>query len=66
MAKREMTLEETLTTFSEWLDGEGLIVGDDESGDLRTHDDLAQAFVKEWNGAPRGARLIGDGNASDA
>lgn len=60
MAQREMTLEETLQTFSEWIDTEGLIVGDDESGDDRTHEDLARDFIAHWNGSPRGARLLGD------
>lgn len=60
MTQREMTLKETLMTFSEWLDTEGLIVGDDDSGDTRTHEDLAKDFVLDWNSAPRGARLVGD------
>lgn len=33
--------------YSEWLDGQGLVVGDDASGDKRSHDELVQAFLAE-------------------
>jgi len=35
-----------LFAYSEWLDGQTLIVGDDASGDTRSHEDLVNDFLK--------------------
>ena len=42
----------TLLAYSEWLDGQGLVAGEDASGDARAHDRLAADFAKEWTGEP--------------
>lgn len=36
---------DTMLNFSEFLDSEGLIVGEDESGDERSHEDLVDDFL---------------------
>ena len=48
-----MDTHDTLLAFSEWLDGQGLIVGDQGDGaDKRTHDELAEEFIDQWEGQP--------------
>lgn len=40
-------LEEILLEFSEWLDGEGLMRGEDEKpDDKRTHEQLVDDFIE--------------------
>lgn len=46
-----MKTKDLLLAYSEWLDGEGLVTSDDE-GDKRTHEELAGAFVAQWQGVP--------------
>lgn len=49
-------IEDVLLAYSEWLDGEKLIVGDKadqprpvtQKRDERTHDELVNAFVDHW------------------
>lgn len=40
------SLPMALLAYSEWLDSEGLIVGDAESDDLRTHEQLVMQFIE--------------------
>lgn len=47
MAQPQMDTADTLLAYSEWLDGEHLIKGDDE-GDDRDHSTLVQDFIKYW------------------
>lgn len=43
-----MKQKDLLFQYSEWLDGEGIIVSDQEEGaDKRTHDDLVTEFLKK-------------------
>lgn len=60
MAKNEnlMTTEDTLLAYSEWLDSQGLIVGD-KTEDSRSHDELAKQFVEDWESDPNRATLAG-------
>jgi hypothetical protein len=46
-----LNLQDTLLAYSEWLDGEGLVVGDKE-GDSRSHDQLVLDFISQWEGKP--------------
>jgi hypothetical protein len=50
-------LQDVLLAYSEWLDSEGAILP--EGVDSRSHDDLAQAFIREIgdNGSPIGDRV---------
>lgn len=65
--KPSMSTRDTLLAFSEWLDSEGLIVGDQERtvvgspavADQRTHEELAEAFIAHWEADERGAILAG-------
>lgn len=48
-----MNTHDTLLAFSEWLDGQGLIVSDQTpDADTRTHDQLAAEFIEQWAGFP--------------
>lgn len=53
-----LSTQETLLYFSEWLDGEGLIVSD-QGTDKRSHEDLARDFIEHWEADDRGAILAG-------
>jgi hypothetical protein len=46
-----LNLQDTLLAYSEWLDGEGFVVGDKE-GDSRSHDQLVLDFISQWEGKP--------------
>lgn len=52
-----MKTKDLLLAYSEWLDGEGLVRSDDE-GDERTHEELADAFVAQWQGVPFTHRVV--------
>lgn len=56
----QMSTKDTLLAFSEWLDGEGFRGPDDD----RTHQDLANAFIEDWEGVERGATLAGSADGS--
>jgi hypothetical protein len=48
-----VNLQNTLLAYSEWLDGQGLIVSDQgEDADKRTHENLADEFIQQWQGSP--------------
>lgn len=58
--KPSMSTRDTLLHFSEWLDSEHLIVGDQADGaDKRTHEQLAEQFIEHWEADERGANLAG-------
>jgi hypothetical protein len=42
-----------LFDYSEWLDGQGLIKGEEESGDPRTHEQLVADYLAELRGGTR-------------
>lgn len=50
-----MDVKDTLLAYSEWLDGEHLIVGTEGelrpivATDTRTHAELVDAFVEHWH-----------------
>ena len=46
-----MNTKDTLLAYSEWLDSQGLIVGESD-GDDRSHDSLADDFIEQWKGQP--------------
>lgn len=55
-----MNTQDTLLAFSEWLDSEGLIVNDqDPDADKRSHDELAQEFIDQWEESSGRATLAG-------
>lgn len=42
----DLTLEQSLFGYSEWLDGQGIIVSDlPETADKRSHEDLVRDFL---------------------
>lgn len=48
-----MNTRDTLLAYSEWLDSLGLVASDlDEDDDQRSHDELAQEFIDQWEGTP--------------
>lgn len=46
-----MNTVDTLLAYSEWLDGEHLIVSD-QGDDKRAHEELAREFIEQWDGQP--------------
>jgi hypothetical protein len=42
-------LADVLFQFSEWIDEQGLMKSEKESGDDRTHDELVQAFFEQYS-----------------
>lgn len=55
-----MNTQDTLLAYSEWLDSEGLIVNDqDPDADKRSHDELAQEFISQWEADAQRATLAG-------
>ncbi len=62
MTERHDPIDTDLFWFSEWLDGEGLIRGDDETGDDRSHEQLVRDFLtldekgEAGRAVPRGER----------
>jgi len=53
-----VNLQDTLLAYSEWLDGQGLVLGEEASRDPRTHQDLAGDFIADWQAKDR-ATLVG-------
>ena len=45
-------MKDVILRYSEWLDSQGLIVGDAESDDDRTHEELVEAFLVELGICP--------------
>lgn len=59
MTRTTMGIGDTLLAFSEWLDGQGLLVNDGvPDDDTRTHEDLAVAFLAWWAENPARANLL--------
>lgn len=54
-----MNTQDTLLAYSEWLDGEGLVVADSYPEDKRTHEDLVKEFIEKWEATPGSAVLSG-------
>lgn len=50
-----MDTKDTLLAYSEWLDSEGLVSGED----ARSHEVLASEFVHQWESDPSRATLAG-------
>lgn len=46
-----MKTRDLLLAYGEWLDGQHLVVSD-QGDDKRTHDELARAFIEQWQGQP--------------
>lgn len=58
----KMSTEDTLLAYSEWLDGEGLVVPDateDGEADDRSHAELVDAFLEHWESNPSRGTLAG-------
>ena len=53
-----MNLQSTLLAYSEWLDSEGLVIGDNGE-DKRTHNELVDEFIEQWEGNDLTEPLIG-------
>lgn len=43
-----MNIEDTLLAYSEWIDGQGIVRGEEESKDDRDHGTLVKDFITYW------------------
>lgn len=56
----QMSLQDTLLAYSEWLDGEKLMARPEDQSppyDQMSHQDLAEQFLEHWNSDPNRALL---------